>query len=908
MAIDNVPPILRYLANLGDFNLQSIINKEEEDNIVIIDSPYIDTLDVGEYLKNTKSNFSVLSLNVQSLNAKFNSILSILHDLQNCDFTFDAICLQETWVTGSPPDFSMFAIPNYTTIPLTATISSHSGLVIYLHNRHQYTLRNYKYNNSIWEGLFIDVFGDHIRNKITLGNIYRQPREQFIDEFLKDLNPILHSLGKQNNDIMLAGDFNIDLLLATKTQKHGQFLDLFISNGFQPNICLPTRVQATATLIDNIFYKKSNLNTSLSSGIIVSQISDHFPYFSCLNQNLSPCKPPKYKYIQSYNERSINNFIRDIENTDFLTYLNQDKDFNPDINYDTLEKLLIDKRNKFFPIKKVRVNKHKHKICPWITTGIIRSIKYRDKLYKKFKSCNSNHPEFNALKINLKTYNTILKKLIRNAKSQYYHEMFLKNQNNTKTTWNTVNAILNKNQGKDKFSSFFKIDNITVSDPQLICNKFNKYFTSIGSSFANKIYKPPDKSFKDYLKHKTKSVFKFKEIQPLDVIKTISTLKSKPSSGHDNISSSLIKRIAKPLSLPLSLIINQSLKTGIFPCRLKLAKVIPIFKKDDLTLFDNYRPISLLPVISKVFERVVFNQMYTYLSANNLLYDSQHGFRTLHSTETAALEFLDMINRSLDNGLLPLTLFLDLSKAFDTLDHNILLQKLEYYGISGTENCWFKSYLTNRQQFCVFDNVTSDLLSLDTGVPQGSILGPLLFLIYVNDINYASDFFDMILYADDTTLITPLFASDISSITPNLNNELSKIYDWLCLNRLSLNVKKTKYMLFHYPQRNLVDSDYPSLVLAGTPIDHVTEFDFLGLRVSETLSWFPHVSKISAKISKAIGILRRLKHILPTRVLLLIYNSLISSHMSYCILAWGFCSSRIIKLQKKAIRIVYQSK
>jgi hypothetical protein len=604
----------------------------------------------------------------------------------------------------------------------------------------------------------------------------------------------------------------------------------------------------------------------------------------------------------------MNNFVQAISNIDFSEHLDSSDHANPNFNYGIFENIINDTKNEHLPYKKVKLRKHKHKICPWMTTGIINSIKFRDKLYKKFKSCETDKPEYTSLKTNLKTFNKILKKSIRQAKALYYHDKFTKYHNNIKKTWETINSLFSKKHGNKAISSFFKIDGISVSDPMTISNKFNAFFTNIGPLFASKIDPPSHKSFMDFLKNKTNSTFRFKEITPADVIKTISSLTSKPSSGHDNITSTLIKKIARPLSLPLSLIINQSLKTGIFPDRLKLAKVIPIFKKDDSTIFDNYRPISLLPVISKIFERIVFNQMYTYLTTNNLLYDSQHGFRMQHSTETASLEFIDKINMSLDNGFTPLALFLDLSKAFDTLNHEILLTKLDYYGISGIEYLWFKSYLTNRQQFTLYSETNSDSLPLNTGVPQGSILGPLLFLIYVNDINYASDFFDMLLYADDTTLITPLCASNLCSITPNLNDELGKIYDWLCLNRLSLNVKKTKYMIFRYPQRTFLPTDYPSLILANTPIERVEQFDFLGLTISETLSWLPHISKISIKISKAIGILNRLKNILPPNVLILIYNSLINSHMSYCVLAWGFCSSRIIKLQKKAIRIINRSK
>jgi endonuclease/exonuclease/phosphatase family metal-dependent hydrolase len=253
---ESLPSILRSLENIGDFNLQSVVNDDEDENRFVIESPYIDTDELSGYLKNVKTNFSVLSLNIQSLNAKFNSLLAILENLQEINFMFDAICLQETWITGSPPDFSMFNIPRYTTIPLSASISSHSGLVIYLHERHQFTMCDFAYNKTIWEALFIKVFGKYVRNSICLGNIYRQPREQNIEDFLKDLKPILHSLGKEKNDTLLVGDFNIDLLLSNKKQKNGQFLDLFICNGFLPIISFPTRVQTSATLVDNIFFEQ----------------------------------------------------------------------------------------------------------------------------------------------------------------------------------------------------------------------------------------------------------------------------------------------------------------------------------------------------------------------------------------------------------------------------------------------------------------------------------------------------------------------------------------------------------------------------------------------------------------------------------------------------------------------------
>ena len=224
-----------------------------------------------------------------------------------------------------------------------------------------------------------------------------------------------------------------------------------------------------------------------------------------------------------------------------------------------------------------------------------------------------------------------------------------------------------------------------------------------------------------------------------------------------------MKLVSPSLCPILTVIINQSLTTGIFPDKLKIAQVIPLYKKGNAHIFDNYRPISLLPSISKIIEKIVFNQLYDYFVKKELIYSSQYGFRQLHSTELASLELVDRITKNLDNRQISISIFLDLSKAFDTLNHSILLDKLRYYGITGTANNWFHSYLINRQQFVLYENTKSNMMPISTGVPQGSILGPLLFLIYMNDINEATEKFSAILYADDTSLVEPICTFDAST-------------------------------------------------------------------------------------------------------------------------------------------------
>ena len=322
-----------------------------------------------------------------------------------------------------------------------------------------------------------------------------------------------------------------------------------------------------------------------------------------------------------------------------------------------------------------------------------------------------------------------------------------------------------------------------------------------------------------------------------NIAKYISSLASKESTGHDGISHKLLKYLSPVLTNSLCLIIYQSLVMGIFPTKLKIAKVLPVFKKDDVTLMDNYRPISLLTSISKLFEKVVFTQLHDYFHKNQLFYSSQYGFRKLHSTEFAALELTDRTLKYIDDRDVSLAIFMDLSKAFDTLVHHILLKKLNYYGIEGPALVWFSSYLTGRQQYVELDGVSSSFSQLSAGVSQGSILGPLLFLIYMNDIPNASTFFKYALYADDTTLFSTINIS--AGATHEINNHISKVYDWLAVNKLSLNVKKTKYIVFHAINKN-IEGVIPELSINGIIIERVQNFNFLGIFFNKHMFWKTH--------------------------------------------------------------------
>ena len=410
--------------------------------------------------------------------------------------------------------------------------------------------------------------------------------------------------------------------------------------------------------------------------------------------------------------------------------------------------------------------------------------------------------------------------------------------------------------------------------------------------------------YKQYLLTQSQCTCKFEKIHEDDILKIINKMDNKSSSGYDMFSNKIIKAIKNEISKPLTLIINQMLESGIFPDSLKIAKIIPLYKKGNINSITNYRPISLLPTLSKVFERVIFNQLYLYLYHNNLLSEEQYGFRANHSAELAAIKLADYIVQEIDRKLTPVNIYIDLSKAFDTLNFDILLYKLQYYGITDIALKLLKSYMSNRKQYVKYNVNESGFKEIKTGVPQGSILGPLLFSIYINDLSTISNTFKFIMYADDTTISfnTEDFPKD--NLAKHITTELDKVYVWLKHNKLSLNAKKTKCMTFHTCQKKI---ELLQLSIDGKPIEHVKYFKFLGILFDENLTWKCHINMVTNKLSKVIGILNRLKHVYPQNALLSIYHSLFATHLNYGLLLWGTHVNRVSKLQKKAVRIMSNS-
>ena len=333
-----------------------------------------------------------------------------------------------------------------------------------------------------------------------------------------------------------------------------------------------------------------------------------------------------------------------------------------------------------------KFDRKKHKIQDWVTPAIMKSAAKKNKLYAAFKKEKIGSSSRERKKEKFKDYEGVLNQVIRRAKTEYYREKFNTYVNNIKGTWNEIKKILNRNRKVSKYPKTFIREGIEFSDPKSIANAFNSFFTTIGPKLAQSISTEGKPAHVSYLGERPQLNFNFNFTNPQTILKIIKNLKSKRSSGDDELTSIFLKhdRVSNLFAPCLSILVNQSLHTGIFPDKLKIAKVIPLFKeKGDDFDFENYRPISLLSVLSKIYERVVFNQIYEYFDDNNLFYKSQYGFRKAHSTEHALLELYDKLLCNVDKKRDPFAIFLDLSKAFDTIDHNILLSKLSHYGIKG---------------------------------------------------------------------------------------------------------------------------------------------------------------------------------------------------------------------------------
>ena len=829
-------------------------------------------------------------LNVQGIcgdkMSKFSEITSILTDPTNSGlhiFGLSETKLKEHKLSD------VFKIPGFQ-LPFRKDNNTNGGggIIVYVRDGILAKRRKDLETNDI-SCLWLEICPNKGKS-FLVGNLYRPPDSKV--EFNDRFEEFIDVVSSQNKEFILLGDFNRNLLNEEIDRDWGNFMS---SLGLTQLISKPTRVTAESqTLIDHIYTNNEENIQSVSVEKLC--ISDHYAVFCNRKSHVSVCKNTHqvitYRSFKNFDEAP---FLSDLSSVpwEILEY----SDNVDDIVY-AWKSLFLEILDKHAPIKSHRVKK---KYQPeWLNPEILDCIKERNKC-----KLNGNISAYKDLRNKVKI-------LIETAKKKTYESKNEEGKSDPRTIWKLFKEFGVKDKGNDGVQNFgLKYENDLITNESELTEMFNNYFVNVASKLKEPIVNSDFGRLTNFVQSKVPVGVEFKI--PLTnvgfVRKFLSNLNVSKSTGLDNIGPKILKISANIIAPSLVYIVNKSITSGSFPSLWKEAKVKPLFKSGDRDDINNYRPISILPTLSKLIEKWVDINFSLFLNNFNLLHKSQSGFRAKHSTESALILMVDSWLKALNAGKLIGTVMVDFRKAFDLVDHQILLRKLQSYKCSDICLSWFKSYLSNRTQRVALNNEMSDSSEINCGVPQGSILGPLLFLLFINDLplslNDTTCCVD--LFADDTTIYEEQY--DISTLRTSLQKSLNCLNEWCRQNGMVLNTLKTKVMLITSRQkRNHLQDCTLSLNYNNIDIKMTTSDKILGVYVDENLSWNDHYRHVSKKVSSFLWLLSKIKTYLSREHRLLYYNSYIKPHFDYCSVIWSNSSNcnvnRIDKLQRRACKLI----
>jgi len=845
----------------------------DDGNLFVSDCTYYNcnSFNIGAGISSPNS-LMILHHNIRSFSRNFDELAVFLDGLNR---RFHVIILTETWFSAN----NTAVIDNYTGYHVFRTTRLGGGVSVYVINSLKGEhLTDFSFIGESYEVCTVKlVIGS---DRIHIMGVYRPPNDADFEYHLDNFLLLLGELCKQDRKVFIAGDFNVDT--SDDSARSRLFDDAMRSIFLMPLITVPTRINNDSqTLLDNIWTNQLAISMS---GVFVVDVTDHFPIFVVAYHSIE--SNYIFKHFRDHSPQSLYELKSSVRSY-VLNYNIRNRDFDAELTGFMEDLMRIYDDCCAIRAKRISV---KSIAKPWVDGNLRNLIRRKHYLFGQFKSGGCSFVFYNDFK-------NMVSKQLKSAKRQFYR----KKLNDTKSStdmWKILRKLLN---GKDKSSNIvLDIDGSTVSDSFEVASTFNSYFSNVADQIERNIPNSNRDPMSFMTAFETCRSFFAVPSTPQEVHCIVTSLKLKGAPLTD-IPAFIFRELSEHLCPLISAFFNKSLTAGIFPDALKCARIVPIHKAGDKKIVSNYRPISTLCILSKIFEILMCKRMKGYIEQFSLLSKSQFGFRQNCSTVDAIAQFLDSVCDAIDHREYLVSVFIDFQKAFDTVDHGILIRKLHALGFRGPVSDWLRSYLSNRKQCVSVDGSRSQLLNINRGVPQGSILGPLLFNLYINDMHAATGL-NILHYADDTTVF--LSGIDVQRVVNDVNKELDKIDVWLCANRLSLNVAKSKVIVFTKKNLEMV----PPIKCRGALLDFVESFKFLGITLDVRLSFMNHGFNVISRLSRSLGVMRKLSFTLPVKAMLTLYYSMFYCHLSYAIVVWGNASvtvaGRIANLQRQAVKLL----
>ena len=853
---------------------------ESSRSISILGKPPDDWLSIVKQTVDDEK-LSIFQLNLNSFSQKFIEIKELL-DLNLLDIVF----LSETKIDDTTPNNAIMN-PFYKLIRRDRT-SNGGGILVY-----------YKSNLTLSK-IQIDLDFELISFKIALSKNkkcsfllgYRPPSDKE-DKFLDNLESKLLSLNLEREEIFILGDLNYNLL-SSNDNKLKEFMKNY---NFSCLIKEPTRVfKSSATLLDVVLH---NSNVNSLNTVISFPFSDHKIVTTQLivDDQLKKTKNKKSFVIKrALNERAMNEF-NELLPTIKLDFLDDVK--SPNDRWLLFKNLIYNLLDQVSPKKKYFVKKFKS--APWFDSELSRARRLSQKAYNKYNK-NKNDP---VLSLKYKQALSDYHSLIRKKKISYYTD---KDQKKLKSRdfWMAYSSSVKLKSDSTNSPNEFEINGALVNDPTAVSDGFNFFFSSIkpiahysrdeSLSFIMKTFRSSNQ-----LKIDREKLFQFTHVDSECISKLIGNLGGSSSSGFPDIPTKLIKLNVEIFSKFLTKLINDCIDLCVFPDEWKTALVTPLYKNKGTMLdMNNYRAISILSPFSKIFEKVLESQLRNYFVDNELISIHQHGFRKAHSCESNLHEIISILNSNIDNKLYNLLTFIDFKKAFDLVDSNILLYKLGHYGLNNHALKMIENYLSNRNQIVKYNNVSSSLQPVCYGVPQGSILGPLLFTIFINDLPLIVDENKMKLFADDSSLMNA--AENFDQLVAESKEDLKKIDNWCKLNLVEINWSKTKIMILtNRKLKNDIEFKFNN-----NEIEHVKTFKLLGVTLDYKLNFKQHINNVCLAANRRLYSIKKI-FFLPFLVKVQFFKSFILPVFDYCSNLFVYISKHLIlKLRRAYNSCIYK--